>query len=231
MPTNKPRFSMTMSEELLAKIDSFQESSGIHSRNKAIHALIRSGLADIRQSGKSQRSLGLSTDALELARDFDVLDEHGRDALRALANVELARLRDADSGTSLRVIPLLGASFAAGKAEPDFGNMWTDYEVESDSPAEFAIRVHGDSMEPALPDGSIALGVRREPRDGEVAAFMLNGEFLVKQFCQDSQGNIYLFSLNRSRSDLDVSLMRGADPVEDLYCFGTILLPRRYPLP
>ena len=231
MPTNKPRFSMTMSEEMLEKIDRFQEFSGIHSRNKAIHELIKSGLADIRKNSKPKVIPALSEDALRLARHYEALDDHGRQALRAVADVELERLSvPAAPEPRHKLIPLLGASFAAGKAEPDFGNMWEDFEVPADSPAEFAIRIHGDSMEPALPDGCIAFGVKRVPQDGEVGAFMLGGEYLCKQYCRDSQGNVYLFSLNRARADLDVSLMRD-QTVDELYCFGTILTDRRYPLP
>ena len=126
-----------------------------------------------------------------------------------------------------RIIPLLGMSFAAGAPESPGDLMFSDYET-TDPRAEFAIRVNGNSMEPALPDGSIALGVKRLPRDGEVGAFFLDGGFLVKQFCSDGK-NTYLLSLNRARSDADETIW--ASGGRDLRCVGTILLDRRYPLP
>ena len=75
-----------------------------------------------------------------------------------------------------RIIPLLGTAFAAGAPETPGDLMFSDYET-TDLRAEFAIHVNGNSMEPALPDGSIALGVKRLPRDGEVGAFFLDGGF------------------------------------------------------
>ena len=126
-----------------------------------------------------------------------------------------------------RIIPLLGMSFAAGAPESPGDLLFQDYET-TDPRAEFAIHVNGNSMEPALPDGSIALGVKRHPRDGEVGAFFLDGGFLVKQFCSDGK-NTYLLSLNRARSDADETIW--ASGGRDLRCVGTILLDRRYPLP
>ena len=186
---------------------------------------------------EKQNSPVLSDEAQRLARDYDELDDYGQRAVRAVADVELDRIRKPASNVigveeaRKKVIPLLGGSFAAGRAEPDFGNAWTDYEIDADSPAEFAIHIHGDSMEPYLHDGSIALGVKREPQDGDVGAFMLGGEFLVKQYCEDILGNVYLFSLNRARSDADVTLWAKDRDNNELVCFGTILMKKRVPLP
>ena len=103
-----------------------------------------------------------------------------------------------------------------------------DYKT-TDLRAEFAIHVNGNSMEPWLPDGSVALGVKRLPRDGEVGAFFLDGGFLIKQFCSDPMGNVYLFALNRDRSDADDTVWH--DSGRDLRPVGTILLDARIPLP
>jgi len=127
-----------------------------------------------------------------------------------------------------RIIPLLGQSFAAGSPETPGDLFMEDYST-TDTRAEFAIHVNGDSMEPYLPDGSVALGVKRRPVDGEVGAFYLDGGFLVKQVCQDSQGNIYLFSLNRDRSDADETIWHDTD--RDLRTIGTILMSETIPLP
>ena len=105
----------------------------------------------------------------------------------------------------------------------------TEYRATTDPHAEFAIRVNGNSMEPYLADGSIALGVKRAPRDGEVGAFWLDGGFLVKQVCQDHIGNTYLFSLNRDRADADETIWHDSD--RDLRLIGTILMSQRLPLP
>lgn len=172
----------------------------------------------------------LSEEAMTLARDYDTLDGHGRHIVRSVAAEELARMEAAraESAGAVKVIPLFGASFAAGRGDPDFGNLWEDYTVPADSPADFAIRINGNSMEPYLPDGSIALARKRAPADGEVAALLLDGDFLCKQVCQDFLGNLYLFSLNRARADADQTIPHDAE--RSLTCFGTIIM-EKVPLP
>lgn len=122
-------------------------------------------------------------------------------------------------------IPLFGVRFAAGSPETP-GDMDSETIETENLSADFAIHVNGDSMEPLLENGSIALGVHRMPDDGEVGAFYLDGGYVVKQFCSDSQGNVYLFSVNRKREDIELP----HDVDRELICFGTILCDR-VPLP
>ena len=184
---------------------------------------------------ENKKSPGLSTEAMKLAADYEVLDGWGKRTVRAVTDSELARVREpADNIVELKpagkVLPLLGSSFAAGAGEPDLGNFWEDYEVPADSPADFAIRISGDSMEPWIPDGSIQLCRRATPRDGEVGAFLIDGEFLCKQVCMDMTGTLHLFSLNRDRKDKDRHIPR--DEIErQVMCFGTVILDKRLPLP
>ena len=180
-------------------------------------------------------NINFSSSEMNAIRKYRSLDEYGKKAVDAVLDIENERnlkpdpQREQKETIKTKIIPLLGNSFAAGNGEPDFGNMWEDYEVPINSPAEFAVRINGDSMEPYLPDGSIAFGVKKPPEDGDVAALMLDGEFFCKQVCQDSEGNIYLFSLNRKRKDADVTIWR--DMERRLYGFGTIIMAKRVPLP
>jgi len=176
----------------------------------------------------------LSPEAAALARDYDRLDIWGRRQLRAVADNELRRSKagtsaDGDVPVRTKIIPLLGNSFAAGIGEPDFGNALEEYELPADVRADFAVRVNGDSMEPWLPDGSVALGVKGTPGDGDVAALMVDGAFYIKQICIDAIGNLYLFSLNRARKDADLTVWASAG--SNVSCFGTILMKNRVPLP
>lgn len=173
----------------------------------------------------------LSAEALKLARDYETLDGHGQRVVRVVADAELERvssLRETPAPVSEKIIPLFGARFAAGLAEPDFQVPFEDYSVPAGSRAEFAIRIHGDSMEPHLHDGEIALCLKSNPEIGETGVFLLDGEFLVKQFCTDGLGNVYLLSLNRSRSDCDVTIWH--DSGRDLRCAGKVML-KKLPLP
>ena len=172
--------------------------------------------------------------AREIDALYDALNDAGQKELcsygRYLVTLEEYKVRVPRPvpKAPARIIPLLPSAFAAGAPESPGDLMFSDYET-TDPRAEFAIRINGNSMEPALPDGSVALGVKRVPADGEVGAFFLDGGFLVKQFVMDSQRNVYLFSLNRERADADDTVWH--DSGRDLRCVGTILLDKRYPLP
>ena len=174
-----------------------------------------------------EKAPSLSDEAQRLARDYDSLDKWGQQAVRDLLDNELARMGWQEEPET-KVIPLFGNSFAAGVAEPDMGNAWEPYNVEASSRADFAIKINGDSMEPYLHDGSIALGKRGNPENGEVGAFLLDGEFLCKQYCQDHLGNVHLLSLNRARADADLTICH--DSGRTLLCFGKILMDK-VPLP
>ena len=173
---------------------------------------------------------GVSPAELDMLQKYRALDGHGRELIDTILDMEHSRLAaPVPAAPRTRIIPLLGNSFAAGIGEPDFGNALEEYEVAADVRADFAVRVNGDSMEPWLPDGSVALGVKGMPRDGDVAALMVDGAFYVKQVCIDAPGNLYLFSLNRDRADLDLEVRATAG--SNVSCFGTILMDKRLPLP
>ncbi len=178
-------------------------------------------------------NLPLPADPREIDAIYDELNDAGQTELcnygRYLTTVDLYKAkekprRDAPS----KVVPLFGASFAAGSPESPGDLFMGDYKT-TDLRAEFAIRVNGNSMEPWLPDGSVALGVKRLPRDGEIGAFWLDGGFLVKQVAVDPYGTVYLFALNRERKDADDEIR--ADSGRDLRTIGTILTDARIPLP
>ena len=179
---------------------------------------------------KQKSAPSLSDRALKMAKRYDAASSLVQTAVDAVMNIEVREeptIAPKYTPPKTKVIPLFGARFAAGIAETPGDMEWEEFET-TNMKAAFAIHVNGDSMEPYLQDGSIALGIRRFPKDGEVGAFLLDGAFLVKQFVQDSQGNVYLFSANRARSETDVSLWH--DDERSLRCYGTILCAK-VPLP
>ena len=170
----------------------------------------------------------LSEEALSVARQYEAAPDGIRTAVRAVLAAIPVHNNNIIARKQTKIIPLLGQSFAAGVAETPGDMFMEKYETE-DIRAEFAIHINGNSMEPYLPDGSIAVGVNRKPMDGEIGAFFLDGGFLVKQVCQDNIGNIYLFSLNRDRADADETVWHDAG--RDLRVVGTILMDKHIPLP
>jgi len=179
---------------------------------------------------ENRTQTGPSPEAMKIASTYDELDEWGKKTVRDVAADEAERVKsEAEEETPDNVIPLFGPRFAAGPAEPDFAMPVETYRIPGDIKADFAIHVHGTSMEPYLKDGSIALGVRKLPKDGDVGAFMLDGEFLVKQFFFDQMGNVYLLSANRKESDKDRVLLAVDRENHELKPFGVILTDRKLP--
>ena len=222
LPDSTVRGIINRKQKTVALEVAFKLSNGLNVSLERLNGLPES---------KTKNAPSLSDEAQRIARDFDSLDGWGKSAVRAVTDAELIRIRGSAEETAAekKIIPLFGNSFAAGVAEPDFGNNWEEYQVPAESRADFSIHINGDSMEPYLPDGSIALGRRGKLEDGDVGAFLLDGEFLCKQFCYDYLGNIYLFSLNRKRKDADVTIWH--DSGRSLMCFGKILMDKPVPLP
>ena len=121
---------------------------------------------------------------------------------------------------------------AAGYASPAEGEDYILVPVTGDIPREtdYAVRIQGDSMEPYIADGSRVFVKRtNELTDGDVGIFFVDGDMKCKQYCEDSLGNIYLFSLNRERADADSFITESSGIC--VYCFGKVLLDSKPPLP
>ncbi len=162
----------------------------------------------------------------ELERKYRALDDHGRELVDAVLDIEYTRCaKPVKEERKVKVIPLFPA--AAGPGEPMETTAFQEYEVDANSTAQFAVRISGDSMEPELHDGEVVLCVRRRAQIGELAVIMVNGFLYVKQYIADSFGNIYLRSLNRQRKDLDVDIMASGNDTVTGY---GVVIHRHVPL-
>ena len=168
----------------------------------------------------------------DLVRRYRRLDEPGRYVADVVIDAELGRVSDSKPQVSGedKIIPLYSTPAAAGYASPAFGDDYTDYKVPAGSRADFAVKIDGESMEPYLPDGSVALCKRGEIiHDGDVGLFFVDGDMKCKQYCRDYSGDVHLFSLNRRRADADVHLHSTGSV--SLMCFGKVLMDKKVPLP
>jgi len=223
MPTEKPRVTFTLSDDQFEALQEFRYSGKYKNQTQAVLALLNKGLALV--VPETKKAPGLSPEAQKFARQYDELDAHGKKVVASLLADEVERMMQEQEPPKpeTKIIPLLGTSAAAGVGEPDTGLDFTPYEVPADSKGEFAVRITGDSMEPHLHDGDIALCLKRDPEIGEVAVMMINGALLVKQYITDGY-NIYLRSLNRKRRDCDYDIWgSGSDTVR---CYGTVIMPK-----
>lgn len=108
--------------------------------------------------------------------------------------------------------------------------LWEELSVPEGSEADFALRVEGDELVPYIKRGGTAYIKRgAEIRDGDVGLFFVGGDMVLRQYCEDWAGNVYLFAVNRRRSALDIRL-----PAADgapICSFGRVLLDTDVPLP
>ena len=187
---------------------------------------------------KTKKAPSVSDEAMRMARDYDKLDNWGRQAVRDLTDTELARMEDEarfmDGATmeeEPKVINLYAEPAAAGIAVPTMGVDFEPYPLKPDDPqgAAFAVRLQGDSMEPYFPDGSIVFVNHDAMVNGDIGIFCVDSGTVCKQYYRDPLGMVYLFSLNRKRSDADVIL--GPSSNRTLICQGRVITKRRFPIP
>lgn len=164
----------------------------------------------------------------EFIHKYRSLDKHGRNVVDFVLNAEYQRCAvepEPEAEQKTKIIPLFAA--AAGPGEPVDGEPLDEYEVDAKSPAQFAVKISGDSMEPELHDGEIVLCEKRRAKIGELAVIMVNGFLLVKQYIEDGYGNIYLRSLNRDRADLDYDILASGNDTVTGY---GVVIHRHIPL-
>lgn len=101
--------------------------------------------------------------------------------------------------------------------------------VPEGQPGDFAILMEDSSLSPYVPQGGTVFIERSvELQTGDVGLFHTREGMAFRQFCEDCFGNVYLFSLDRTRRELDTMIPRGREmPV----CYGRVLLPKPVPLP
>ena len=171
--------------------------------------------------------------AERFSKKYAALSQKGRNIIDGVLN-GLLEIEDSpsESGGELIYIKEYITPAAAGYASPAEGEDYILVPVTDEVPkgTDYAVRIQGDSMEPYISDGSRVF-VRRtnELTDGDIGIFFVDGDMKCKQFCEDSVGNIYLFSLNRDRADADSVI--SSDSGICVYCFGKVLMDKKPPLP
>lgn len=158
-----------------------------------------------------------------IVQKYEQLDDTAKRVVDSVIGIELER--NIEGSAPKKIIPLFPA--AAGPGEPQEGNAFDSIEA-TDERADFAVRISGDSMLPYFEPGEIVMCKNKiEFETGEIAVVMVNGFLLVKQYFDGYNGQWYLRSLNRERSDLDYDFIpSGTDtPVP----YG-IVIHKRIPL-
>ncbi|MBQ9545106.1 MAG: helix-turn-helix domain-containing protein [Clostridia bacterium] len=152
-----------------------------------------------------------------LLGNFRKTDARGKSAVLALSEIEAQNV--SDRKTRRARIPVYDAPAAAGAALPLLSDGFTLSQI-GDIPekANFGIRISGDSMEPAIADGSVVWVQRTEELfDGEIGIFLLNGESLCKKLNHEGK-QCSLVSLNSAYAPIRVL------DTDELKVVGRVLL-------
>lgn len=216
MPTNKPRVTITMTEEQLGAIENYQYTNNKKNQTQAILELISKGLDEEEAS-----STEFSKEEIDRIKKYRVLDTHGKKVVDSALELEYERMTHVETKEmrgGITYISLFDLAVSAGTGEP-LGT--TDYTTKIQIPTEqvpeeahVCLRVNGDSMEPAYKDGDIVfIHKQDEPvREGEIGVFSLNGEGYMKRL-----GHKELESLNPKYPAIPIR------QYDDLRCFGKVL--------
>lgn len=96
MATDKPRFSLTLDPDMLAKVLEFKEKNHLSTQNKAVQQLIALGIQDTKASSDIV-TFTLKPDEQALVKDYRELNNEGREYIRqtmAMAKRSYVRKRD-----------------------------------------------------------------------------------------------------------------------------------------
>lgn len=170
-----------------------------------------------------------------LEQRYENLDDHGRRVVDLVMDAELERMAAppvpvVDFHATIRhyLVPA-----AAGYASPVLGEDYEDIPLPDGAPADadFCITASGDSMEPYIPDGSLVYVQRGAPlAEFDPGVFFVGGDVLIKQWCVDSEGTLYLLSANPAREA--ANRMIRASSAETVVCFGKVVgLKKKLPPP
>ena len=189
MPTENPRVTITLDDELLNKITEYRFENRIKNQTQAIVQLVERGIAEIDLPNRHQdiKENEFTKSEIALIQKYRDLDDHGKRMVDIVIKEETSRMESERQDDVLQ-IPLFDLPASAGFGLPLEGDYRTIIEAP-DTPlnrkADFCIRVAGDSMEPDYSDGDIVLVKKSEVYIGDVGIFVLDGESYIKELGKD----------------------------------------------
>ncbi|MDR2606422.1 MAG: helix-turn-helix domain-containing protein [Oscillospiraceae bacterium] len=164
-----------------------------------------------------------SLEETRIINKYRKLDAHGKTVTQLVLDEEnkrmaaekLNQITYKEAVEDARMIPLFLTAAAAGLAAPTEGE---DYEMVALPPSaprrtQFAVKISGDSMEPAILDGQIVFCSKEGGlglRNGDIGIFCVDGAYYCKKYRTDGE-NVFLTSINRKRSDSDITIWSGGN--------------------
>ena len=193
MATDKPRFSVTFTDESFQKIQEYKDENNLSTQSKAVAQLVEIAINELEKSDDMKIAPLYSSEAMEVAKTFDQLDGHGRGAVKAILDFEHASAvaEKRQSGTPKRPelkVRKRSDGFVDYRvydqpAAAGLGNYLDDpaYHIEQypanvvPDGADFGIRISGTSMSPDIPDGcTVFVQSRSSIEPGSIGIFSIH---------------------------------------------------------
>lgn len=238
MATDKPRFTITLPDDVFDQVAQYKTENKISTQSKAIQKLIGIGLESIKEPEQTQRAPsldGLDAEDVEVARDFHALDAPGKKVVRLVIGAEAERIGAAVPAAVVVDLGMIRHYLYRPAAGPDGMVSGSDYEDIPRTPdmpknASYCLTVSGDSMEPYIKDGQMVYVEEDVPLgDMEVGVFFYQGGIYVKQYAPSFDGGVFLLSANPAREAANITVPR--ESVQDLYYMGKVILKKKLPPP
>ena len=223
MSTEKPRFTVTVSDEMKKSIEDFFHSRKFKNQSQAVNQLIERGLDSLIDDMDKSHDVGVprcthdvSQSETSIIKKYRALDEHGKELVELVLDKELERVNTQDDSevcfdrTAFRISEQPAAAGNGVYLGPE--SFYT-VMVRADAlprNAAFGVPVSGDSMEPKFHDGDILIVSTEKPERGEVGIYTMDGQGYVKV-----RGNNELLSLNPSYDPIPMT--------EDIICNGKVI--------
>lgn len=145
-----------------------------------------------------------SSEALQIARQYDTLDGFGKDAIKALLSIECSRCSAISKTNSIKIgFKVSQQSASAGTGTYLGPDGFDEIQVDPDrvTGADFGVPVQGDSMEPRFHNGDIILiSMAQQVEVGDIALVTMDGCGYVKKIGQDE-----LLSLNKKYAPIPMT--------------------------
>lgn len=102
MATEKPRFTITLSEDLYEKVNEYQHDMRFSTQTKAIVDLIERGAKSLGlvmdyesfSLDSNIKAPSISDEAMKIAKDYESLDGHGKSIVRIIISEEQRRIKE-----------------------------------------------------------------------------------------------------------------------------------------